>query len=165
MPFKFRKKHLFLRLHSEEPLDGDSLVIFGLETHTSKDAALELCYSEYVCNSLNNINWVISQTQNPYPSLHIICRGLISRVFTWIGLVTDDLFIRPSRDSSPSLYVFILLINMEDNTVWDPMTNFYWLAWTLGRRACLERLSVEYPAETFHPYVTAYEFKAFMKED
>lgn len=71
--------------------------------------------------------------QNPHPSLHIICCGLISHVFTWIGLVTDNLFIWPSRDSSPSLYVFILLINMEDNTVWDPMTNFYWLAWTLGQ--------------------------------
>lgn len=29
-------------------------------------------------------------------------------------------------------------------------------------RACLERLSVEYPAETFQPYVTAYQFKALM---
>lgn len=71
---------------------------------------------------------------NPNPSLHISCCGLISNVFTWIGLVTDNLFIRPSREGSHSLYVFILLINMEDNNVWDSMTNFSWLGWTLGQR-------------------------------
>lgn len=39
--FKFRqKREPFLRLRSEEPLEEDSLVIFGLETQTSKHAAL-----------------------------------------------------------------------------------------------------------------------------
>lgn len=37
--FKFKqKREPFLRLYPEELLDGDSLVIFGLETETSKDA-------------------------------------------------------------------------------------------------------------------------------
>lgn len=33
-----QKQEASLRLHSEEPLEGDSLVIFGLETQTSKEA-------------------------------------------------------------------------------------------------------------------------------
>lgn len=40
-----KSKHkwdLFLRLHSEEPSDGDGLVIFGLEMQTSKDTVPQI---------------------------------------------------------------------------------------------------------------------------
>ncbi len=58
--FKFRQKQdPFLRLHSEEPLEGDSLVIFGLEMQTSKDAAPESGHSEYVYNSLNSVTHIL----------------------------------------------------------------------------------------------------------
>lgn len=50
-----RERGPFLRLCSEEPLEGDSHVIFSLETETSKAAAPELGHSEYVHNSLNSV--------------------------------------------------------------------------------------------------------------
>lgn len=58
--FKFKpKQDPFLRLHSEEPLEGDSLVIFGLEMQTSKDVALELGHREYVYNGLNSVTHML----------------------------------------------------------------------------------------------------------
>lgn len=57
--FKFKHKwDPFLRLHSEEPLEGDSLVIFGLETQTSKDTASKLGHSEYVYSSLISVMYM-----------------------------------------------------------------------------------------------------------
>lgn len=36
------------------------------------------------------INWVISQNAKPSPILHIVRHRLISNVFTWVGLVSDN---------------------------------------------------------------------------
>lgn len=65
---------------------------------------------------------------NPKPSVHIMY--LISHVCAWMDLVTDNLFIGPSRDGAPSLYVLILHINIDGTAVLDPVTNFYWLGWS-----------------------------------
>lgn len=115
--FKFKPKWgLFLRPHSDGLLEGDSLVVFGQETRDFKGRSpwigpQWLCVQQHrhsdarACSSSLLIG-LYQKMQNPHPSLHITCCGLISHVFTWIGLVTDNLFIRPSRDSSPFLYVF-----------------------------------------------------------
>lgn len=56
--FKFRNKwDPFLGLNSNGPLEGDSLVIFGLEAQTSKDApTAELGHSEY--NILSSVKHI-----------------------------------------------------------------------------------------------------------
>lgn len=161
----------FLRLHSEEPSDGDGLVIFGLETQTSKDAAPQIgphwisvqqpqLSEADAGDSSSLLIGLYHKMWYPYPSLHFMCHGLISHVFTWIGLVTDNLFIQPSRDGSPSLYVFILRINMGDNIVWDPMTNSYWLAWTLGQ-SLFGNAVCGVPCRNISTLCNCHEFKAF----
>lgn len=65
---QLQKRQAFLRLHSGEPLEGDSLVISGKETQTSKDAALNgatdsMCTRASVhsdAHGVDIINWVTS---------------------------------------------------------------------------------------------------------
>lgn len=57
----------FLRLHSEEPLEGNSSVIFSLETETSKHAAPKLGQQPELSDAHagDDISWVISQNSQP----------------------------------------------------------------------------------------------------
>lgn len=65
----------FLRLHSEEPLEGNSSVIFSLETQTSKNAAPKLGQQPELsdAHARDYISWVTSQnvtTLNHFHTLH-----------------------------------------------------------------------------------------------